>query len=71
MILPCLQTTRAVQVSEGVINLADAFFEMERGDAARGLELYKESTSANEALRWRTGCTMETADMQEWAYGCI
>lgn len=37
-------------VSEGVINLADAFFEMERGEAARGLELYRESTAANEAL---------------------
>jgi hypothetical protein len=28
-------------VCEGVMNLADKFFEMERADAVRGLEVYK------------------------------
>jgi hypothetical protein len=37
-------------VSEGVINLADAFFEMEYHDAAKGLELYKESMAASDTL---------------------
>ncbi|PSC73445.1 clathrin assembly [Micractinium conductrix] len=37
-------------VSEGVINLAGAFFEMEYHDATHGLELYKESVAAAEAL---------------------
>ncbi|KAI3432215.1 hypothetical protein D9Q98_003777 [Chlorella vulgaris] len=37
-------------VSEGVINLADAFFEMERHDAAQGLEYYKEGMAASDAL---------------------
>lgn len=37
-------------VSEGVINLADAFFEMDYNDATRGLEFYKESIGASDAL---------------------
>lgn len=37
-------------VSESVINLADAFFEMDYHDAVRGLEFYKESMSSGEAL---------------------
>ena len=37
-------------VSEGVINLADIFFEMPYVDALRGLELYRESIASNEAL---------------------
>ena len=38
-----LEDVRAVYklVCEGVMNLADKFFEMERNDAIRGLELYK------------------------------
>ena len=38
-------------VSEGIINLADRFFEMEYLDAQRGLELYKESLVANDRLQ--------------------
>lgn len=37
-------------VSEGIINLADTFFEMEYLDAVKGLELYKESVASNDAL---------------------
>jgi hypothetical protein len=28
-------------VSEGIINLTDKFFDMERGDALRGLDIFK------------------------------
>ena len=38
-------------ISEGLINLADRFFEMEYLDAVRGLEVYKESLVANERLQ--------------------
>lgn len=37
-------------VSEGIINLADTFFEMDYLDAVKGLDLYKESIASNEAL---------------------
>ncbi|KAI8472078.1 MAG: ANTH domain-containing protein [Monoraphidium minutum] len=36
--------------SEGVINLADKFFEMTRDDALRGLELYREALALHEKL---------------------
>ena len=38
-------------ISEGLINLADRFFEMEYLDAVKGLEVYKESLVANERLQ--------------------
>lgn len=38
-------------ISEGLINLADRFFEMEYLDAHKGLEVYKESIVANERLQ--------------------
>ena len=38
-------------ISEGLINLADRFFEMEYLDALQGLEAYKESLVANERLQ--------------------
>lgn len=38
-------------VSEGIINLADKFFEMEYLDAQRGLEIYKESIVDNARLQ--------------------
>lgn len=42
-------------VSEGIINLADKFFEMEYLDAQRGLEIYKESIVDNAKLQaWST-----------------
>lgn len=55
----CTTTTRQVLkevrplykvVCEGIINLADKFFEMERGDALKGLEVYKENILMNEKL---------------------
>mmetsp|Transcript_14533 Transcript_14533/g.31622 ORF Transcript_14533/g.31622 Transcript_14533/m.31622 type:complete len:742 (+) Transcript_14533:174-2399(+) len=47
-----LREVRAVYkaVCEGVMNLADKFFEMERGDALKGLELYKENMVLNDRL---------------------
>ena len=38
-------------ISEGLINLADRFFEMEYHDAHKGLEIYKESIVANDRLQ--------------------
>ena len=38
-------------ISEGLINLADRFFEMDYLDAQQGLEAYKESLVANERLQ--------------------
>ena len=38
-------------ISEGVINLADRFFEMEYLDAQKGLEIYKESIVDNTRLQ--------------------
>ena len=38
-------------ISEGLINMADRFFEMEYLDAHKGLEVYKESIVANERLQ--------------------
>ena len=38
-------------ISEGLINLADRFFEMEYLDALQGLEAYKESLVANDRLQ--------------------
>ena len=38
-------------ISEGLINLADRFFEMEYLDAQKGLEIYKEAMVANERLQ--------------------
>ncbi|KXZ54199.1 hypothetical protein GPECTOR_5g293 [Gonium pectorale] len=37
-------------VSEGVLNLVDRFFEMDRGDALKGVELVKENLAVNERL---------------------
>ena len=38
-------------ISEGLINLADRYFEMEYHDAHKGLEIYKESVVANDRLQ--------------------
>lgn len=40
-------------ISEGIINLADRFFEMEYLDALKGLEIYKESIVDNNRLQVR------------------
>ena len=40
-------------ISEGLINLADRFFEMEYLDAVKGLEVYKETLVANDRLQVR------------------
>ena len=37
-------------ISEGVINLADCFFDMEYLDASKGLEIYRQSIADNERL---------------------
>eukprot|EP00798_Chlamydomonas_sp_ICE-L_P011871 gene11871-14975_t len=37
-------------VCDGILNLADQFFDMERGDALRGLELYKDNAALNERI---------------------
>eukprot|EP00775_Hariotina_reticulata_P008689 gene8689-8870_t len=36
--------------SEGVMNLADKFFEMERAQAVQGIELYKDNLALNERM---------------------
>lgn len=38
-------------ISEGIINLADRFFEMDYLDAQKGLEIYKESIVGNTRLQ--------------------
>jgi len=38
-------------ISEGIINLADRFFEMEYLEAQKGLEIYKESIVDNTRLQ--------------------
>ncbi len=38
-------------ISEGIINLADRFFEMEYLEAQKGLEIYKESIVDNSRLQ--------------------
>ena len=38
-------------ISEGIINLADRFFEMEYLEAQKGLEIYKESIVGNTRLQ--------------------
>lgn len=38
-------------ISEGIINLADRFFEMEYLEAQKGLEIYKESIVGNNRLQ--------------------
>lgn len=45
----CFRIYRAI--SEGVINLADKFFEMDRIDARKGLEMYKEAIDSTERLQ--------------------
>ena len=37
-------------VCEGMMNLADKFFEMKRNDAIRGLEIYRENVAINDRL---------------------
>eukprot|EP00798_Chlamydomonas_sp_ICE-L_P007979 gene7979-1196_t len=49
MVLKELRTTYKA-VCEGIMNLADKFFEMERTDALRGLEAYKENSALNDRL---------------------
>lgn len=46
-------------VSEGIINLADKFFEMEYLDAQKGLEVYKESIVDNAKLQASTALPRE------------
>ena len=43
-------------ISEGLINLADRFFEMEYLDAVKGLEVYKETLVANQRLQVPSRC---------------
>jgi ANTH domain len=43
-----MQIYRAI--SEGIINLADCFFDMEYTDAQRGLDIYKQHTLDNDKL---------------------
>lgn len=38
-------------ISEGVINLADQFFDMDRIDARKGLEMYREAIESTERLQ--------------------
>jgi len=47
-----LRESKAVYraASEGVINLADKFFEMGKPDALRGLDLYKDALALHEKL---------------------
>lgn len=47
-----LKESRAIYkcISEGVMNLADKFFEMDRADALRGLESYREVALLNDKL---------------------
>lgn len=47
-----LKESRAVYkaASEGIMNLADKYFEMERSDALQGIELYKENAVLSEKL---------------------
>ncbi|GFR47591.1 hypothetical protein Agub_g9325 [Astrephomene gubernaculifera] len=47
-----LQEVRSVYkvVCEGVLNLVDKFFEMDRGDMLKGVELVKENLAVNERL---------------------
>ncbi|GMH38480.1 hypothetical protein BSKO_06364 [Bryopsis sp. KO-2023] len=45
----CFRIYRAI--SEGVINLADQFFEMDRIDARKGLEMYREAIDSTERLQ--------------------
>ncbi|GBF95458.1 hypothetical protein Rsub_08420 [Raphidocelis subcapitata] len=47
-----LRESKAVYraASEGVINLADSFFDMGRADAMRGLELYRDAIALHERL---------------------
>lgn len=47
-----LQIYRAI--SEGIINLADCFFDMEYIDAQKGLEIYKQHTIDNDKLGVRS-----------------
>jgi ANTH domain len=43
-------------ISEGIINLADCFFDMEYTDAQRGLDIYKQHTLDNDKLGVGTCC---------------
>ena len=53
-------------ISEGLINLADKFFEMDYLAAAKGMEIYKESIVASERLQvgadslYPTGISLES-----------
>ena len=46
-----MQVYRAI--SEGVINLADSFFDMEYVEGSKGLEIYRQSIVDNERLSVR------------------
>jgi hypothetical protein len=37
-------------ISEGIINLADCFFDMAYDEAKQGLDIYKQHTSDNDKL---------------------
>lgn len=47
--MECFRIYRAV--SEGVINLADQFFDMDRVDARKGLEMYREAIDSTDRLQ--------------------
>ena len=50
-----MQVYRAI--SEGIINLADCFFDMEYVEASKGLEIYRQSITDNDRLSVRSSAT--------------
>ena len=49
LLTECFRLYRVI--SEGVINLAEQFFEMDRVDASKGLELYRESINSSNQMQ--------------------
>jgi hypothetical protein len=49
-------------LSEGLINLADRFFEMDHAHAVRGLEAYREAIAGSNSLQAR-----RARDLWAWA----
>ncbi|KAM7262080.1 hypothetical protein ACFE04_021157 [Oxalis oulophora] len=44
-----------VAIVDGILNLVDKYFEMQRDDAIRALDLYRKSAKQAEELSWRFG----------------
>lgn len=49
LLTECFRLYRVI--SEGVINLAEQFFEMDRVDASKGLEMYRESINSTSQMQ--------------------